>query len=101
MEQESLNEIKTGKILRDINIKSIIDIAKTGKNKVTINLKDWKEANRILRNPTLNKLHNFKSYIPNIFIKRTGIIFDVPEDLSDQELYDCYSVPGNVPIEKI
>lgn len=31
LEQENLNEIKCGKLLRDLNIKSIVDIVKSGK----------------------------------------------------------------------
>lgn len=67
-----------------------------------MNLKEWKEANRIRTYPNITRLHQLKAFIPNIFLKRTGIVFDVPEYLSEEELFNNYKTPGNnIPIEKI
>lgn len=63
-------------------------------------LKDRKEANKLILNPNLTKLNNYKGYIPANFIISTGIVFNVPEDLSEEELLCSSRVPGNVPIEK-
>lgn len=101
LEKDGINEIAASRLLAKINIKYIEEIKKITKNRVQINLKDKFEANKIIQNQTLTKLNGYKCFIPNNFIISTGIIFDVPEDLTEEELYCSSRVPGNVPIEKI
>lgn len=55
----------------------------------------------MIHNQSLAKLSGYKCFIPNNFIIITGIVFDVPTDISEDELYCSSRVPGNIPIEKI
>lgn len=101
LEKENINEMAIGKLLQSLNIKTIVDIVKVGRNRVKVNVKDKNEANKILTNLTITKIKLIKTFIPNNFVKTTGIVFNVPEDLTDEELICNSSTPGKTPIEKI
>lgn len=100
-EKDNINEISTGRLLKCLNFNNIIEIKKVGKNKLEVELNNKIQANKILSNQNIAKIHHIKTYIPNSYIKCVGIVFDIPESISDEELLECSSVPGGVPIEKI
>lgn len=101
MEAENLNEISVGKLLFNLGIKEISEVRKAGKDRVKVTLLNKKVANSIINNPNISKLHRIKAYIPNSFIKTTGIVKNVPLDLSDDELLESARVHGNVKINKL
>lgn len=98
MEAEKLNEISVGKLLLKLNIPQIKEIRKIGKDRVKVTLLCKKAANRIISNPNIFKI---KTFIPNNYIKSTGIIKNVPLDLTEDEYYESAVVHGNVKINKI
>lgn len=101
MEKENINEIKTGQILTHLGIKKIRDIRKTGKNRIEITTTEKKEANTILTNPTINKIHLYKTFIPRQFIFSTGIVKDVPLDLTEADIIGSSQVQGDIAINKV
>lgn len=48
MEKENLNEITTGQLLKKMEIKSIKEIRKVGKNRIRVTMTDKKDANKLI-----------------------------------------------------
>lgn len=101
LEKEHIDEITTGQILKRMHITSVTELKKTNKNRIMLTLKDKKEANKLINNVNLTKLHQIKSFIPKSFVVTVGVIRDVPLSLTDEELMDEYRVPGDIRINKI
>lgn len=101
LEKDNINELQVGTLLKRLNVRNINCISKTGKNRVKVTLTDRKDANSILSNVNLAKLHNIKSFIPNIYIFTEGIVRDVPAEMPVDELLDNYRIDGNIRIHKI
>lgn len=76
-------------------------IKNNGKKWVQIILNDRKEANMILNNIHISKLHQIKLYIPKHLLISTGIVRGVPTDLSNAELLVSCRVQGDIKIEKL
>lgn len=81
LEKEQINELKTGLSITKAGIKNIIEIKKIGKNRIKITLNDYKMANNILNNQTINKIEKYNSFIPNMYIETVGIIKGVDTDI--------------------
>lgn len=83
-----INKINVGSILKQNGFgKAIIDIKKTGRNKVMVYMLDMNEANRLTTCRNLSLKH-YRAYIPKYLVMVKGVINGIPENLSDQELLD-------------
>lgn len=88
MEQENISDVKTGKRLNELNIKNIVNIKQTGKNRVKVQLSDSATANRILKNPNLKTIDKYKCFIPSSTLLTTGIVKDISLDMSNEEILE-------------
>lgn len=70
MEQENINDIKTGKKLNELNIENIINIAQAGKNRVRVELTDVASANKILKHVTLKTIDKYNCFIHSLVIQQ-------------------------------
>lgn len=101
LEKENINEISIGVLLKRLNFKNITELKKINRNRIKLTLNNKNEANKILNNQTMLKLHQIKSFIPKSLIISTGIVRDVPTDLSLQELKDSCRVPNGIAVSNI
>lgn len=83
--RKGINSIDIARKLRKANIKSIIEIKKTGFNKVKIIFENYEEANKLV---VQNDLKDCKTYIPFNFNSTTGILFDIPTEIKEEELFE-------------
>ncbi|XP_070522275.1 uncharacterized protein [Cardiocondyla obscurior] len=64
-----------------------IECKKVGFGKVMIECRDFNSANKIIDNPDLLN-HGLKAFIPSFKLVRSGIIRDIPQELTPQELIE-------------
>lgn len=88
MEKEGISDIQTGKRLNELNIKNVINIKKTAKNKLKVQILDGKTANKILKNPTLSNIDQIKSYLPSSVITTTGVVRNIDISMSIEEIIE-------------
>lgn len=101
MEKDNINELTIGQLLIKYDYKSVVDIKKTNRNRLTVSFKNKVDANNVIKNVTISKINIIKSYIPNSFVKCVGIVKDVPIDLSTEEILSSYQIQGNIKIINI
>ncbi|XP_026482077.1 uncharacterized protein LOC113389234 [Ctenocephalides felis] len=85
-----LHPMALGKKIHDAwpNMKTNLEeIGVIGKNKVKLILSNGVTANRLLDGDFF-KSNNLRAYIPKYLTVRTGIIFDVDSELSEEEIVD-------------
>lgn len=95
LEKVNINEISTGVLLKKLNITGIEELKKINRNRIQITMNSKKEANKILTNQTLERLHQIRSFIPKSFVISVGIVKDVPLDLSTEDLELNCNVSNN------
>lgn len=86
MEKENINDIKTGKRLNELNIKNILNIKQTAKNRLKVQTNDSKTANKILKNVTLSNIDKIKSFLPNSIIMTTGVVRNIDLGMNNEEI---------------
>lgn len=94
-----INKINVGMILKQNGFsKSVIDIKKTGRNKVMVYMLDMNEANRLTTCKNLDLKH-YRAYIPKYLVMIKGVINGIPENLSEQELVE--SIDCGTKVEEV
>ncbi|KAL7299051.1 hypothetical protein TKK_0008144 [Trichogramma kaykai] len=81
----SLNPTTIGRLLSPSYNPNFISIKSSGKNKITISLKNSFSANKLITGNILFQ-NNLKASIPYHRLFRQGIIRDIPKDLSDNHI---------------
>ncbi|XP_026482704.1 uncharacterized protein LOC113390830 [Ctenocephalides felis] len=93
-----LHPMALGKIIHNAGAYfkfGLTEVSVIGKNKVKMEFKSARVANKILDDKILEK-NNLKAYIPKYLLARHGIIFDVDANLSEQEIINA--IETDIPI---
>lgn len=99
IQKTNINVINVGKMLRKLNIMDIIDIDKVNNIRVRVVTRDYKTANKIMENPTINMLNQYKTFIPNMFVQSVFVVHEVPVEITIQEIEE--ELIASAPIMKI
>jgi len=83
------------RVLSQIFPRDILEIKKVGRNKVQVQTNTYEAANRLVSNGSLSA-HNLSAFIPSYKVLRTGIVRDVPQDISVELLRESISSPIKV-----
>lgn len=97
-ERKPINAITISNILKKFNLEGIDDVVKVGYGRVKVSCRNAEVANRVC----FDKRLNGKGYEPKILqhcLSKTGLIFDIPTDIPDEELLQDIKSP--IPIMKI
>jgi len=78
--------------LSQIYPREILEIRKLGLGKVLVQLNSYESANRLVNNHSLTA-SDLKAFIPPYRVLRTGIVRDIPQDVSLETLKECTSSP--------
>lgn len=62
MEKDNINELTIGQLLIKHDYKSVVDIKKTSRNRLIVSFKNKVDANNVIKNVTISKINNIKSY---------------------------------------
>ncbi|XP_023317402.1 uncharacterized protein LOC111694249 [Trichogramma pretiosum] len=81
----SLNPTTIGRLLSPSYSPNLISIKSSGKNKITISLKNSASANKLISDNILFQ-NNLKASIPHHRLFRQGIIRNIPKDLTDNHI---------------
>jgi len=80
------------RILSQIYPREILEIRKLGLGKVLVQLNSYESANRLVNNHSLTA-SNLRAFIPSYRVLRTGVVRDIPQDVSIETLKECISSP--------
>lgn len=86
-DSKPLNDIRTGRLLNKLRLKSALNTKQIGKFRNKITFKDKNEANKLISDKSLEP-DNLKAFIPKQYVERVGVIKDVPEELTEQDILD-------------
>lgn len=86
-DSKPLNDIRTGRLLNKLRLKSALNTKQIGKFRNKIVFKDKDEANKLISDKSLEP-ENLKAFIPKQYVERVGVIKDVPEELSENEILE-------------
>lgn len=90
-----INDIRIGKLLKAKGIvNDIIEMKVTGRHRVKIVFSNKVTANMLINDRNL-VIENLKSYIPDQFIQRIGIVKHLDTDLSEEELLENFECKSN------
>jgi len=79
-------------VVSQIFPRDILEIKKAGRKKVLVQTNTYEAANRLVSNNSLTS-HNLRAFIPSYKVLRTGIIRDVPQDLTIELFRESISSP--------
>lgn len=82
-----MNDIRTGRLLNKLRLRSALNTKQIGKFRNKIVFKDKDEANKLISDKSLEP-ENLKAFIPKQYVEKVGVIKDVPEELSEQEILE-------------
>lgn len=91
-ERRPINAIRVSNVLIDLKVNNIIEVIKIGRSRCKIIFSNAVAANRFVDNIALKE----KGYIPKIFahmVHKIGIIFNIPRDITEEELASRISSP--------
>jgi len=91
----SSHPLHISRILSQIFPRDILEIKKVGRNKMQVQTNTYKVANRLVSNGSLSS-HNLSAVIPSYKVLRTGIVKDVPQDISIELLRETIFSPIKV-----
>lgn len=96
-----INDIKIGKLMKAKRIvKDIIEMKVTGRHKVKIIFSNKETANMIINDKNL-VIENLKSYIPDQFVQRIGIVKHLDTDLTEEEMVENFECKNNIKVKSI
>lgn len=85
-DETMINKISVGYALQKLKINnSILDIKKTSKNRVTVYLSKFEDANNIINSLKLCE-YKMKAFLPEYFISVKGVVTGIPLDMDENEL---------------
>jgi len=80
------------RMLSSILPRGILEIRKSGRNKVMVHTTTYEIANRLVDDKSLSS-YNLKAFIPAYRVLRCGIVRDVPQDITADVLKESISSP--------
>lgn len=83
-----LSASKVGDIIYTCHVEidnKIKEIESVGRNRVQLILKDYLSANLLVKSDKLKK-YNLEAYVPRFLLRRKGVIYNVDEDYSEEQL---------------
>lgn len=86
-------------LLKVFKMQNILNLDKISKEKVRIHVKDYHNANKIIKLSAFDRFKDMKMYIPKNYVYIDGIIKGIPTSISDEEIND--EISSKVPIERI
>lgn len=99
-EQKLIDALWLGQtLLKTFKIKNILNLNKISKEKVRIQVKDFHNANQIIKLADFDRFKDIKFYIPKNFVFIDGIIKDIPTNIQLKEIHD--ELVSKIPIEQI
>lgn len=84
-----------------MNIQNIENMYYQGKHKAIIIFKDISNANKVLRNDEIKNVLKYEFKLPEKYIKTIGIIRDIPQELSIEDIKGNLSVDKGVEILEV
>lgn len=97
-DQSQVCDIKIGKILKDNNVRGLIQVKRIGKFLIKLFFNSYDVANDFLGSNLLKKI-GCEASIPLANISKSGIIYDVPADYSIQYLKE--NIRSKLPVMDI
>jgi len=91
-ESESSHPLHISRVVSQIFPREILEIRKIGRSKVLVQTNTYEAANRLATNSSLAS-YNLRAFIPSYKVLRTGIMRDVPQDLSIEFIKESISSP--------
>jgi len=91
----SFHPLHISRTLSQIFPREILEIRKIGRNRITVEMRTYEAANRLVENKSLKDC-NLKAFIPIHRILRIGIIKDVPQDFSTDMIRESIAFPVKV-----
>jgi len=92
LESSPPHPLHISRILSQILPRDILEIRKLGLGKVIVQLNSYETANRLVNNKSLTA-SNLKAFIPSYRVLRTGVVRDIPQDVSLETLKESISSP--------
>ncbi|KYN05833.1 hypothetical protein ALC62_03234 [Cyphomyrmex costatus] len=80
-----INPIMVSRVISNYVGNSITEVKSAGRNKVLVLLNKYDKANTIVQ-PDFLKKHNLKANIPAFRVMRTGVVKNVPVDISEETI---------------
>lgn len=74
---------------------NILEVKSAGRNKVSVSFNNFERANS-LSNMEALKVHNLKAIIPAFRVMRTGVIKNVPLDISEETIQNEFSSTAKI-----
>jgi len=91
----NLHPLHISRILSQIHPRGVLEIKKTGRNRILAQMSTYEAANRLLDDKSL-AARNLKAFVPTHRILRTGVIRDVPQDFTIEMLKESIASPVKV-----
>ncbi|KYQ51915.1 hypothetical protein ALC60_08977 [Trachymyrmex zeteki] len=85
-----LDPISVARIVTRFANGKILEVKSAGKNKVAVHFGDYAIANRALSHPNIKEV-GLNAFIPSFNILRTGVIRNVPLDISENDVVNLFS----------
>ncbi|XP_018309251.1 uncharacterized protein [Mycetomoellerius zeteki] len=74
---------------------NIVEVKSAGRNEITVSLNNYEKANSILNLADL-KAHNLKASIPAFRVMRTGVIKNVPLEVTDEMILNEFNSTAKI-----
>lgn len=91
----ALHPLHVSRIISQIAYNDVSEIRKIGRGKILVELKSASAANNLVKSPLLNA-HKLRAYIPTYRTLRTGVIRDIPTDISEEIIKKYIESPFKV-----
>jgi len=91
----NLHSLHISRILSQIFPRGILEIKKTGRNRILAQMCTYEAANRLIEDKSLAN-RNLKAFVPLHRILRAGIIRDVPQDFTTDMLKNSIISPVKI-----
>ncbi|XP_055691533.1 uncharacterized protein LOC129794710 [Lutzomyia longipalpis] len=88
------NDIKLGKFLKDCN-RRFESINKVNKKKCRVTFFAAQDANNATKMVNL-RANNIKAFIPRFFAEKIGVIYDIPLEMTTENVFDATSSPVEI-----
>ncbi|XP_070516638.1 uncharacterized protein [Cardiocondyla obscurior] len=87
IKNKNLHPLLVSRSITKITSVDFVECKKVGFGKVMIECRDFNSANKIIDNPDLLN-HGLKAFIPSFKLVRSGIIRDIPQELTPQDIIE-------------
>ena len=86
--RENLNPMTYGKFFSSLYREAVLHVESEGFGKLSVTLKSFKEANKILDDTTTFKSKGVTAFVPGNFVSCQEVVKNIPLDFSEDEIRD-------------